>query len=43
MEWPKQYYAAKVQLERNLEREKQLAAANTGLTPQQVAAKLLEG
>jgi len=43
MEWPKQYYAAKVQLERNLEREKQLAAANTGLTPQQIAAKLLEG
>ncbi|MFC3106804.1 bifunctional salicylyl-CoA 5-hydroxylase/oxidoreductase [Undibacterium arcticum] len=41
--WPKQYYAAKVQLERNLEREKQLAAANTGLTPQQIAAKLLEG
>jgi anthraniloyl-CoA monooxygenase len=43
MEWPKQYYAAKVQLERNLEREKQLAAANSGLTPQQIAAKLLEG
>jgi anthraniloyl-CoA monooxygenase len=43
MECPKQYYAAKVQLERNLEREKQLAAANSGLTPQQIAAKLLEG
>jgi anthraniloyl-CoA monooxygenase len=43
MEWPKQYYAAKLQLERNLEREKQLAAANSGLTPQQIAAKLLEG
>jgi anthraniloyl-CoA monooxygenase len=43
MEWPKQYRAAKVQLERNLERERQLAAANSGLTPQQIAAKLLEG
>jgi anthraniloyl-CoA monooxygenase len=43
MEWPKQYYAAKLQLERNLEREKQLASANSGLTPQQIAAKLLEG
>lgn len=41
--WPKQYYAAKVQLERNLERERQLAAANSGLTPQQIAARLLEG
>jgi len=41
--WPKQYLAGKQQLERNLERERQLAAANTGLTPQQVAAKLLEG
>ena len=41
--WPKQYQPGKLQLERNLEREKQLAAANTGLTPQQVAAKLLEG
>jgi anthraniloyl-CoA monooxygenase len=41
--WPKQYYAGKLQLERNLERERQLAAANTGLTPQQVAAKLLDG
>lgn len=43
MEWPKQYFAAKMQLERNLERERQMAAANSGLTPQQVAAKLLEG
>ncbi|MDP3671249.1 MAG: bifunctional salicylyl-CoA 5-hydroxylase/oxidoreductase [Telluria sp.] len=43
LSWPKQYYAAKMQLERNLERERQLAAANSGLTPQQVAAKLLEG
>ncbi|MEN3364807.1 MAG: anthraniloyl-CoA monooxygenase [Burkholderiales bacterium] len=43
MEWPKQYRAAKLQLERNLERERQLAAANSGLTPQQIAARLLEG
>ncbi|HJW55577.1 MAG TPA: bifunctional salicylyl-CoA 5-hydroxylase/oxidoreductase [Burkholderiaceae bacterium] len=43
MEWPKQYYAGKLQLERNLERERQLAAANAGLTPQQIAARLLEG
>jgi anthraniloyl-CoA monooxygenase len=43
MEWPKQYRAAKVQLERNIEREKQIAAANSGLTPQQIASKLLEG
>jgi anthraniloyl-CoA monooxygenase len=35
--------AGKAQLERNLERERQLAAANTGLSPQQVAARLLEG
>ena len=41
--WPKQYYAGKLQLERNLERERQMAAASSGLTPQQVAAKLLEG
>ena len=41
--WPKQYVAGKQQLERNLERERQLAAASAGLTPQQVAAKLLEG
>jgi anthraniloyl-CoA monooxygenase len=41
--WPKQYHAAKVQLERNLERERQIAAASSGLTPQQVAARLLEG
>ncbi|MFC3110556.1 bifunctional salicylyl-CoA 5-hydroxylase/oxidoreductase [Undibacterium arcticum] len=43
IEWPKQYRAGKDQLERNLEREKQLAAANSGLSPQQIAAKLLEG
>ncbi|MES2016664.1 MAG: bifunctional salicylyl-CoA 5-hydroxylase/oxidoreductase [Pseudomonadota bacterium] len=43
VQWPKQYFPAKLQLERNLERERQLAAAGAGLTPQQVAAKLLEG
>ena len=42
VEWPKQYRPAKLQLERNLERERQLAAAGAGLTPQQLAAKLLE-
>src|ERR1700739_3220394 len=41
IEWPKQYRAGKMQLERNLEREKQLASANSGLSPQQIAAKLL--
>jgi anthraniloyl-CoA monooxygenase len=41
--WPKQYRAAKQQLERNLERERQLAAGAAGLSPQQVAARLLEG
>ncbi|SFU66935.1 bifunctional salicylyl-CoA 5-hydroxylase/oxidoreductase [Pseudoduganella namucuonensis] len=41
--WPRQYMPGKQQLERNLERERQLAAANTGLSPQQVAARLLEG
>jgi len=41
--WPKQYLPGKQQLERNLERERQMAAASNGLTPQQVAAKLLEG
>ncbi len=41
--WPQQYVAGKAQLERNLERERQLAAASDGLTAQQVAAKLLEG
>jgi len=43
IDWPKPYRPAKLQLERNLERERQLAAAGAGLTPQQVAAKLLEG
>jgi anthraniloyl-CoA monooxygenase len=41
--WPKQYRAAKLQLERNLDRERQLAAASSGLSPQQLAARLLEG
>ncbi|MBA5690068.1 bifunctional salicylyl-CoA 5-hydroxylase/oxidoreductase [Rugamonas apoptosis] len=41
--WPKQYLAGKQQLERNLERERQLGAASAGLTPQQLAARLLEG
>ena len=41
--WPVQYLAGKAQLERNLERERQLAAGAAGLTPQQVAARLLEG
>nr|WP_314626552.1 bifunctional salicylyl-CoA 5-hydroxylase/oxidoreductase [uncultured Noviherbaspirillum sp.] len=43
MPWPKQYTAAKTQLERNLEREKQAAAANAAATPAQRAARLLEG
>jgi anthraniloyl-CoA monooxygenase len=41
IEWPRQYRTAKVQLERNLQREKEAAAANAGLTPQEIAAKLL--
>ena len=41
--WPVQYRAGKQQLERNLERERQLAASAGGLSPQQVAARLLEG
>jgi len=41
--WPRQYRSAKVQLERNIAREKELAATSAGLTPQQIAAKLLEG
>jgi anthraniloyl-CoA monooxygenase len=41
--WPVQYLAGKSQLERNLERERQLAAGAAGLTPQQVAARLMEG
>jgi anthraniloyl-CoA monooxygenase len=41
--WPRQYRAGKLQLERNLERERALQAASAGLSPQQVAARLLEG
>jgi anthraniloyl-CoA monooxygenase len=41
--WPKQYQSAKGQLERNLAREREQAGSNAGLSPQQVAAKLLEG
>lgn len=41
--WPRQYQAGKQQLERNLERERQLQAASSGLSPQQLAARLLEG
>jgi len=40
--WPRQYRAGKLQLERNLERERQLQAAGSGLSPQQLAARLLE-
>ena len=43
MEWPKQYTAGKAQLERNLERERQNAAASATATPAQLAARLLEG
>lgn len=41
--WPRQYAAGKQQLERNLERERQLQAASSGLSPQALAARLLEG
>ncbi|MYM40136.1 bifunctional salicylyl-CoA 5-hydroxylase/oxidoreductase [Duganella qianjiadongensis] len=41
--WPRQYQPGKQQLERNLERERQLAASSSGLSPQQLAARLLEG
>ncbi|SHH14697.1 bifunctional salicylyl-CoA 5-hydroxylase/oxidoreductase [Massilia sp. CF038] len=43
VEWPKQYRPAKQQLERNLERERQLSAGAAGMSPQQIAARLLEG
>jgi len=35
--WPVQYLSGKNQLERNLERERQLAAQNAGLSPQEQA------
>jgi anthraniloyl-CoA monooxygenase len=41
--WPQQYIAGKLQLERNLDRERQVAAASRGMSPQEIAAKLLEG
>lgn len=41
--WPRQYLSGKAQLERNLERERSLARAAQGLSPQQIAARLLEG
>ena len=41
IEWPRQYQAAKAQLERNLQREREVAAANAGLTPLEIAANLL--
>jgi anthraniloyl-CoA monooxygenase len=41
--WPKQYLAGKMQLERNLEKERLAAATSRGLSPQEIAAKLLEG
>lgn len=41
--WPQQYLAGKQQLERNLQRERQLSLANSALSPQQIAATLLEG
>ena len=42
IEWPRQYHSGKMQLERNLERERQMAASS-GLSAQQIATKLLEG
>lgn len=41
--WPRQYHPGKLQLERNLERERQNQAAGAALSPQQLAARLLEG
>ena len=43
IEWPKQYRAGKTQLERNLERQRELVAASASLSPQELAARLLEG
>jgi anthraniloyl-CoA monooxygenase len=43
VEWPKQYESGKAQLERNLERERQMAAVSAGLSPQEIAARLMEG
>ena len=41
VEWPKQYRSAKTQLERNLERERQMAAQGTGLSALEQANKAL--
>jgi len=41
LEWPKQYRSAKTQLERNLERERQMAAQGTGLSAIEQANKAL--
>nr|HET7858298.1 bifunctional salicylyl-CoA 5-hydroxylase/oxidoreductase [Caldimonas sp.] len=41
IEWPKQYRSAKLQLERNLEREKQMAAQGAGLSPLEQANRAL--
>jgi anthraniloyl-CoA monooxygenase len=41
IEWPKQYRAAKVQLERNLERERALAAQGAGLSALEQANRAL--
>jgi len=43
IEWPKQYRSAKLQLERNLEREKQIAAQAAGLSPLEQANRALGG
>jgi len=43
IEWPKQYRSGKIQLERNLERQRELAAASASLSPQELAARMLEG
>jgi anthraniloyl-CoA monooxygenase len=41
IDWPKQYRSAKQQLERNLEREKQMAAQGAGLSPLEQAHRAL--
>ncbi|MCE9657491.1 MAG: bifunctional salicylyl-CoA 5-hydroxylase/oxidoreductase [Burkholderiales bacterium] len=41
VEWPKQYRSAKTQLERNLERERQMAAQGQGLSALEQANKAL--
>ena len=41
--WPKQYRSAKTQLERNLEREKTMAAQGAGVSPLEAANRALGG